>query len=83
MCVSVCVCVYADFPSGSNGKESPAMQETWVRSLAWEDPLRKAWQPTPVFLPGKFHGQKSLAGYSPWCHKESDMTEQLSLDIYI
>ena len=33
------------------------------------------WQPTPVFLPGKFHGQKSLAGYSPWGHKESDMTE--------
>ena len=35
------------------------------------------WQPTPVFLPGKFHGQKSLVGYSPWGCKESDMTEQL------
>ena len=33
------------------------------------------WQPTPVFLPGEFHGQRSLAGYSPWGHKESDMTE--------
>ena len=33
------------------------------------------WQPTPVFLPGKFHGQRRLAGYSPWGHKESDMTE--------
>ena len=33
------------------------------------------WQPTPVFLSGKFHGQRSLAGYSPWDHKESDMTE--------
>ena len=32
-------------------------------------------EPTPVFLPGEFHGQKSLAGYSPWGHKESDMTE--------
>ena len=32
-------------------------------------------QPTPVFLPGKFHGQRSLEGYSPWGHRESDMTE--------
>ena len=50
--------------------------ETWVRSLGWEDPLvegmetipvfwRRAWQPTPVFLPGEFHGQRSLADYSP------------------
>ena len=38
---------------------------------------RREWQPTPVFLPGVFHKQKSLAGYSPWCLKESDMTEQL------
>ena len=36
--------------------------------------LRK-WQPTPVFLPGEFHGKRSLAGYSPWGHKESDTTE--------
>ena len=36
---------------------------------------RKKWQPTPVFLPGESHGQRSLAGYSPWGHKESDMTE--------
>ena len=35
--------------------------------------------PTPLFLPGKFHGQRSLAGYSPWGHKESDTTEQLSM----
>ena len=38
-----------------------------------------AWQPTPVFLPGEFHGQRSLVGYSSWGHKESDMTERLSL----
>ena len=37
---------------------------------------KRKWQPTPVFLPGKFHGQRSLAGYSPWGRKESDMTEQ-------
>ena len=36
---------------------------------------KKKWQPTPVFLPGKSHGWRSLAGYSPWDHKESDMTE--------
>ena len=41
------------------------MQETWVRSLGWEDPLEKEWQPTPVLLPGESHGQKSLVGYSP------------------
>ena len=41
------------------------------------DPLRREWQPTPVFLPGECHGQMSLMGYSPWGHKVSDMTEQL------
>ena len=39
---------------------------------------RRKWQPTPVFLPGEPHGQRSLAGYSPWTHKELDMTEQLT-----
>ena len=39
---------------------------------------RRAWQPTPVFLPGEFHGQRSLVGYSLWGHKESDMTEPLT-----
>ena len=50
-------------------------QETWVQSLGWEDPLEKEMTTTPVFLPGKFHGQKSLVGCSPWGHKESDTTE--------
>ena len=45
-----------------------------------EDPWR-AWQPTPVFLPGKLHGQRSLTGYSLWNHKELDTTEQLSTQI--
>ena len=40
-------------------------QETWVRSLGQEDPWRRAWQPTPVFLPRVSHGQKSLVSYSP------------------
>ena len=55
-----------------------AMQETRVQSLGQEDPLKKEWLPILVFLPGKFHGQRSLAGYSPWGHKESDSTEQLT-----
>ena len=53
------------------------MRETWVRSLGWEDPWRRKWQPTPVFLPGKSHRWRSLVGYSPWGRKESDMTERL------
>ena len=50
-------------------------QETWVQSLGQEDPLEEEMEPTPVFLPGKFHGWRSLEDYSPWGHKESDMTE--------
>ena len=45
------------------------------RSLGQKDPPRRNWQPTPVALPGKSHGQSSLVGYSPWGHKELDMTE--------
>ena len=43
----------------------------------------RKWQPTPVFLPGKFHGQRSLVGCSPWDLKESDMTERLSAHIHL
>ena len=46
-----------------------------VWSLDGEDPLKEEMEPTPVFLPGESHGQKSLVGYSPQGHKESDMTE--------
>ena len=60
-------------------KNLPAMQETQVRSLGQEDTQRREWLPTPVFLPGEFHGQRSLEGYSPWGRQESDMTEQLRL----
>ena len=59
-------------------KSPPAMQETWVQSLGREDPLEKGMAVTPVFLSGKSHGQRSLAGYSPWGCTESDMTEQLT-----
>ena len=40
---------------------------------------RRTWPPTPVFLPRESHGQRSLAGYSPWGHKESDTTERISM----
>ena len=60
-------------------KHLPVMQETHVRSLGQEDPWRRQWQPTPVFLPGESHGQRSLAGCSPRGRRESDTTEQLVL----
>ena len=64
-------------------KHLPAMWETWVRSLGGEILWRRKWQPTPVlFLPGKFHGQRSLVGYSPRGHKESDTTEWLHFHLY-
>ena len=60
-------------------KNLPAVQQTQVRSLGQEDPLEKEMATTPVSLPEKCHGQRSLAGCSPWGHKESEMTEQLTL----
>ena len=55
----------------------PGVQETQVWSLSWENPWRRKWQPTPVLLPGRFHGERSLVGYSPRGHKELDTTERL------
>ena len=74
------------FPGGTSDKE-PACQfqrhkrcefDSWVAKIPW----RRAWQPTPVFLPGESHGQKSLVGYSPWGLKESDMSEQPSTHMH-
>ena len=59
------------FPGGPEVKICLPMQETRVRFLCQEDPWRREGQPTPVFLPEGFHGQKSLAGYSPWGHIEN------------
>ena len=60
-------------------KNLPAIRrpgfDPWVRKTLW----RKKWQPTPVFLPGEFHGLRSLVGYGPWGREESNMTEQLTL----
>ena len=78
----IVVCVCYRLPRRLSDK-TPACQcwrhkrcwfNPWVRKIPW----RREWQPTAVFLPGKSHGQRSLAGYSPWGHKESDTTEQLS-----
>ena len=69
------------FSDGTSGKESPSQCRRqkrcrfspWVRKIPW----RREWQPTPVFLPGESHGWRSLAGYSPWGYKESDIIERL------
>ena len=64
-------------------KNLSAMQETWVRSLGQEDPLEKRMvNPLQFSCLEKPHRQRSLAGYSPWGHRELDMTEQLTLYIY-
>ena len=49
--------------------------DPWVRKIPW----RREWLPSPVFLPGEFHGQRSLAGYSQWGCKKADTTERLTL----
>ena len=66
------------FSGGSDGKVSACRRHgfnPWVGKIPW----RREWQPTPVFLAGESHGQRSLAGYSPWDHKELDTTEWLTL----
>ena len=57
----------------------PAMQETRVGSWIGMIPWRRKWLPTVVFLPGEFHGQRNLVGYSPGGGKESDTTDGLTL----
>ena len=61
-----------------------AMQERpefdpWMGKIPW----RREWPPTPVFLPGEFHGQRSLVGYSPWGCRESNMTEQQAVEGFL
>ena len=55
-------------------KNLPAMQICRFDPQVGKIPGRREWLPTPVFLPGQSHGQGSLAGYSPWGHRELDMT---------
>ena len=66
----------AGFPGGSDGKVSACNAgDLDLIPGSGRFPWRRKWQPTPVLLPGKFHGQRSLVGSSPWGHKESDTTE--------
>ena len=72
-------CCVKSFPGDASGKESTCQCRRhqrrgfnpWVRKIPW----RRKWQPTPVFLHEKSHGQRSLVGYSPWGHKELDTVE--------
>ena len=64
-------------------KNLPAMQETWVRSLSWEDPLEKEMAAHSSILAWRIPGQRSLAGYSPRGHTESDTTEKLTFSPYV
>ena len=54
-----------------------------AQSLSGKVPWRRKWQSTPVFLPGKSYRERNLAGYSPWGCKKSDMTERLTLSVYL
>ena len=75
------ICSILKHPQGFLGKETlknlPAMQETWAQSLGWEDPLEKemATHSIQCSCLENPHGQRSLAGCSPWGHRESDTTE--------
>ena len=70
------------FPRRLSGKESAYQYRKykfnpWVRKILW----RRKWQCTPIFLPGRSHGQRSLAVYSPWGLTESNMTERLNSSV--
>ena len=64
-------------------EDLPAMQETQIQSLGQQDSLEKEMAThSSGFLPGEFHGQCSLVGYSSWSHKEPDTTKQLTLSLH-
>ena len=77
--VNTYLCMYSGLPRWHSGKDSACQRRRrkrlgfspWFEKTPW----RRKWQPTPVFVPGKSHGQRSLADYSPWGCKESDTTE--------
>ena len=69
-----CMLDFLGFPGGSCLQCRRPGFSSWIGKIPW----KRAWQPTPVFLPGESHGQRNLAGYSPWGCKELDMTERLS-----
>ena len=73
-------CGLVGFLGGASSKKSTwqcrrSRLDPWVRKI----PRRRKWQPTPVFLPGKFYGQRSLVGYSPWGRKDLEWLKRLSM----
>ena len=58
-------------PANAEDVKDMGLIDPWVRKIPW----KRKWLPTPVFFSGTSHGQRGLAGYSPWGHKESEMTE--------
>ena len=74
-----CLHILEGFPGGSVVKNSCQCRRSRFHSYVGKISWRREWLLTPVFLPGEFHGQRSLAGYSPWGHKGSDTTKQLTL----
>ena len=72
------------FPGGSHGKKNQPANAGDVGSIPGlgRFPWKRKWLPTPIFLPGESHGQRSLAGYSPWGPKQLDTTEWLTLTFY-
>ena len=69
------ICICRAFLVVQSVKNLPAMQEMWFPNQGQEDPLEEGMAALSIFLPGESHGQRSLAGYSPWGGKESDRTE--------
>ena len=78
----VSVRLWLGFPSGTSGEESTCPRRRLkghkFHPYVGKTPGRRRCQPAPLFLPGKFHGQRSLVGYNPWACQESDTTEQLN-----
>ena len=85
ICILFLDFTYKWYPKWHNGKESTCWCrrcrcgfDPWVKKISYS----RKWQPTPVFLPREFRGQRSLVWFSPWVCKESDMAEQLSTSMY-
>ena len=85
--IQLFIYIYLGFPRSLSGKESACQcRRCGFNSWVWEIPWRRKWQPTPVFLPGKSHRQRSLSGCSPWGPKrvrQGRATEHASVCVYI
>ena len=82
--VSTLTAALAGLPCGSDGKESARQcRRPWCSPWVRKAPCRREWHPTPVFLPGESHGQRRLAGYSPWGQQGQIWQKQLSVHAHI